>query len=101
MNWSALLGDNNAPQGSTMAVRRVKCPHLTNALTAYFEFRGNIFHDAYVSSMNGRAILLCFTDPPSTGENLIVIDPIVDECLLVVRIMNLFPDLCPCRGQCP
>ena len=101
MNWSALLGDNNAPQGSTMAVRRVKCPYLTNALTAYFEFRRNIFHDAYVSSMNGRAILLCFTDPPSTGENLIVIDPIVDECLLVVRIMNLFPDLCPCRGQCP
>ena len=54
--------------------------------------------------MNGRAILLCFTDPPSTGENRIVIDPIVDECLLVVRIimiMNLFPDLRPCLGQCP
>ena len=51
--------------------------------------------------MNGRAILLCFTDPPSTGENRIVIDPIVDECLLVVRIMNLFPDQRPCLGKCP
>ena len=73
-------------------------PSNQHANMACMNDESDIFHDD-TASMHEHAAVLCFSDPPTSGRLTLLLKLMMMRIL--VMMMNLFPDLCPCRGRCP